>query len=60
MSMLPLFICRVACSAGRRSCSSAGDGDCTIGGIWPEVVEEEEEDIVEGVEPKAPRAEFRL
>lgn len=62
MSILPLFICRVACSAGRSwcrragSCSSAGDGDWTDWGTCPE----EEEDMVEGVEPKALGAEFRL
>lgn len=64
MSILPLFICRVACRAGRSwcrragSCSSAGDGDWTDWGTCPE--EEEEEDMVEGVEPNAPEAEFRL
>lgn len=62
MSILPLFICRVACSAGRSwcrragSCSSAVDGDWTDWDNCPE----EEEDMVEGVEPKAPGAEFRL
>lgn len=67
MSILPLFICRVACSAGRSwwrragSCSSAGDGDWTDWGTCPEEEEEvEEEEMVEGVEPKAPGAEFRL
>ena len=67
MSILPLFICRVACSAGRSwcsragSCSSAGEGDWTDWGTCPEEEEEEvEEDMVEGVEPKAPGAEFRL
>lgn len=65
MSMLPLFICRAACSAGRSwcrragSCSRAGDGDWTDWGTCPEE-EEEEEDMAEGVEPKAPGAEFRL
>lgn len=64
MSILPLFICRVACSAGRSwcrragSCSSAGDGDWTDWATCPE--EEEEEDMLEGVAPKAPGAELRL
>lgn len=65
MSILPLFIWRVACSAGRSwcrragSCSSAGVGDWTDWGPCPEE-EEEVEDMVEGVEPKAAGAEFRL
>lgn len=68
MSILPLFICRVACSAGRSwwrragSCNRAGDGDWTDWGTCPEEEEEEEDDddMVEGVEPKAPGAVFRL
>lgn len=66
MSILPLFICRVACSAGRSwcrragSCKSAGDGDWTDWGACPEEEEEEDDDMVEGVEPKAPGAEFML
>lgn len=68
MSMLPLFIWRVACSAGRSwcrmagSCSSAGDGDWTDWAPWAEEEDEEEEveGTVEGVEPKVAGAEFRL
>lgn len=70
MSILPLFIWRVACSAGRSwcriagSCSSAGDGDWTDWAPWAEEDDEEDEEevegTVEGVEPKVAGAEFRL
>lgn len=70
MSILPLFIWRVACTAGRSWCrmagswSSAGDGDWTDWAPWAEEDDEEDEEevegTVEGVEPKVAGAEFRL
>lgn len=63
--MLPLFICKVACSAGRSWCrsagswSSAGEGNWADGGAWL-LEDEEEDDMLEGVEPIAAAAGVRL